>query len=173
MNLNNIDIKLKIRNNIQAVNLGFVLARRYKFKLIFATFIASLPIFIISTFLLYYLDNKFWGILLFWLFKPYYDRVILLNLSKLIFNNDCSYYDIYKSIFPAMKNGLFLNLTFFRFSSVRNVSLPIKLLEGLSGNDYSKRVKLISTQVSGAASGVMFILSIIELVIFINIIPGF
>lgn len=168
MNLSQIDILLKSRTNIQAINLGFVTARRYKGALLAASFIAILPVFIIASLLIIWFDAYIWGSLLLWWCKPFYDRVILDNASRLLFREPLTLASQIESLGRATKNGLWLNLTLYRFSPIRHVTLPIFLLEKLRGKDYQQRVKLVSKGSSSSATMGLIGLLHIEMVLYIN-----
>ncbi len=143
MNLSDIDIKLAERTNPQAINLGFVTARRYFPKLFCASLLASAPLLIVAVSISYFYQSFFWGSFLLWWGKPYVDRVILLNASRLLFREKIGWRDIVASLGGAFKHGLWLNLTFFRLSGARCLTLPIMVLEHLSGNEYGQRRKLL------------------------------
>lgn len=168
MNPEQIDIKLSARTNAQAVNLGFVTARRYALPLLMASAVATLPVLLLAVMLVVVFDAYFWASLLLWWCKPYYDRVILFNASRLVFRESIGFFDIVDSLGKAARNGLWLNLTFFRFSFTRSLNIPIQLLEGLSGREYSQRVKVIGKGSSSSASGLTIGLLHFDIVLYIN-----
>ncbi len=143
MNLSDIDIQLAERSAPQAVNLGFVTARRYFPQLFLAAVLASLPWLLLAGLVGYYYAAWLWAPLILWWGKPYIDRVILLNASRLLFREPVTLNDILASLGAAMRNGLWLNLTFYRLSPARCVTLPIRVLEGVQGRDYSTRRKVV------------------------------
>ncbi len=168
MNLNDIDIKLAVRSSPQAVNLGFVTARRYFWPLFFAGGLAMLPLLLIACLVTYFYEGFFWASLFLWWAKPYVDRVILLNASRLLFREHLSLNDMLTSLGQALKNGLWLNLTFYRLSLRRCLTLPIMLLEKLSGRDYGQRCKIISRNSGSAANSMTIGLLHIDWVLYIN-----
>lgn len=169
MNLNDIDIKLASRTNSQAINLGFVTARRYQKPLLMTSFLAVLPVFVIAVFLALWMDWYTFASLLLWWCKPYYDRVILYNASRLVFRQPIGFFEIVESLTKATKNGLWLHLTFYRFAPARSLTLPIKLLEGLWGKDYSQRVKVVCRGSSSSGTALTWGLWHIEAILYLNI----
>lgn len=169
MNLNNIDIVLAERTNPQAVNLGFVTARRYFWPLFLAGSFAMLPLLLIALLIAHFYEGFFWASLLLWWAKPYVDRVILLNASRLLFRERIGLTDIINSLGQALKNGLWLNLTFYRFSLQRCLNLPVMVLEELTGRDYSQRTKIIGRGSSSPASATTIGLLHVDWVLYLNV----
>ncbi len=152
MNLNDIDIKLAEYSNPQAINLGFVTARRYFPTLFLASLLATLPLLVVALLLAYFYNAFTWASLLLWWGKPYIDRVILLNASRLLFREPIGLNEILESMPQALKHGAWLHLTLFRFSPARCVTQPIKALEHLQGRDYSERRRIILRGTPSATS---------------------
>lgn len=169
MNLNDIDIELAERTNPQAVNLGFVTARRYFLPLFVASCLAVLPLLLLACLIAYYYQAFTLASLLLWWGKPYISRVILLNASRLLFREKIGASDMFASLRQALKDGLWLNLTFYRFSLARCLTLPIMLLEQLRGKDYRQRVKLVSRG-APSASAVTIGLLFFEWFLYLNVI---
>lgn len=153
MDLSQIDIQLEKRSNAEAVQLGFVIARRYFMSLAIASLLPMLPFILLGT-LLVLVGQPIWASILVWWLKPFYDRVILFNLSRLIFSEKRDFWQILASCKAVLGKGLWLNLSFFRFSPIRGVSMCIQLLEGLSGNAYRRRCNYIVMTIGGAATAV-------------------
>lgn len=167
MDLSRIDIKLQKRSNAEAAQLGFVLARRYFSTLAIASALPMLPFYLLGCALIF-LDYPVLASVLLWWMKPFYDRVILFNLSRLIFSEKRDFWQILASMRAAAKNGLWLNLTFFRFSPTRGVSLCLQVLEGLKGKDYSKRRNYILMTVGGGAAAIWLGLVLFEFFLSMN-----
>lgn len=168
MNLSQIDILLKARTNAQAINLGFVTARRYKIALLTASFLSILPFFVIAVMLTLWFDLYAWASLLLWWCKPFYDRVILDNASRLLFREPLTLPKQIESLGRACKNGLWLNLTLYRFSPIRHVTIPVFLLERLRGKDYQKRVKFVAKGSSSSATMSLIGFVHVEMVLYLN-----
>lgn len=171
MNLNEIDIELAERTNPQAVNLGFVTARRYFLPLFSASCLAILPLLLLACLIAYFYQAFTIASLLLWWGKPYISRVILLNASRLLFREKIGATEIFGSLKQALKDGLWLNLTFFRLSLARCLTLPIMVLEQLSGKEYRRRVKLISRG-APSTSAVTIGLLHFEWFLYLNVILG-
>lgn len=168
MNLNQIDIQLASRDGIQAINLGFVTARRYQWTLLMASFIAMLPVFLIAVLLTLWLDAFIGASLLIWWCKPYYDRVILYQASRLLFRESVRFTDVIRSLLPVCRHGLWMNLTLGRLSIMRSLTLPVYLLEQLTGRDYRHRVKSLSREAKSSASSATIGLFHLDAVLYIN-----
>ncbi len=169
MNLDKIDITLNQLTPAQAVNIGFITARRYYSKLFLSGLIAILPVFLLAVLSVIFFDaNALAGLLIWWL-KPFYDRVILLQGSRLLFRENVSLTDIIKSLKTALFNGLFANLTWRRFSFIRGLSLPVSLLEQQSGKTYRQRVKILGRKGQGTMSSVTIGLLHFDMFLYFNL----
>ncbi|MPV86939.1 hypothetical protein [Ostreibacterium oceani] len=169
MNFNQITIDLSARTDAQAANLGFVVARRYKGILLLAYGLAMLPFLLLSLLLLLTFEQNwvaFIALLIPWWFKPYYERVVLFNVSRLIFGQSIGAIELLTSFTQAAKNGLWLNLSLYRLSPSRSATMPVKLLEGLAGREYAERVKFL--RIGSPSTGLTIGLVHIEVLIYIN-----
>lgn len=167
MNLDKLDIELVERTPIQAINLGFVVARRYYKTLWLAALVAILPFYVLSIVLLWGLEWG-WAFLAVWFFKPLYDRVLLENLSQLILHQPKTFSAIVSSIRPACRHGLLASLTWHRFSTIRSVSLPIRLLEGQTGTPYRLRLQALTKSMTASPSGVIVLFLALEQAIVVS-----
>lgn len=169
MNLDKIDIVVNGKTATQAVNLGFITARRYYPTLLKAGFIAVTPFFLVATLIVLFFEHYLSASLLIWWGKPYYDRVILLQGSRLLFREQVSVSDIFRSLKTALTPGLVANLTWGRFSFIRGVSLPISQLEKQSGKAYRSRVNAIGQSSKSTMSSVTIGLLHFDMFLYINL----
>lgn len=169
MNLDKIDIHLNHLTPAQAVNLGFVTARRYYPTLFLSGVIAIAPVFLLAVLSVLLFDaNAIAGLLIWWA-KPFYDRVILLQGSRLLFRESVTMTDILKSLKTALSNGLFANLTWGRLSLIRGLSIPIALLEQQSGKTYRQRINILGRKGKSTMSSVTIGLLHFDMFLYINI----
>lgn len=167
MQLADMTTNIRLRKPYEAIDLGFTLARHY--------FLALLPswlsfLLIIALLLWTVIPFEYAGLasLVIWWLKPLYDRVILHNFSHYLFGQNLSAAELFKTL-PKLitQTGLFGALTWRRLSWSRSYNLPIWQLEGLRGEQRSKRQSLIYEQFESNAIFLTSICAATELVFII------
>lgn len=143
MNLNNISVNIRLRNPWEAMDLGFAMVQKW-WKSIY------LPLSIVTIFLavIFYAiipEDKIWLTgLLFWWFKPLYDRIVLFIVSQRLFGQHPTTWEVLKAIpFLIWNTGFFQTMTFRRFSLSRGFNLPIWQLEQLRGPERAQRQSVL------------------------------
>ncbi len=141
MNLENLTVEIRPRTPWEAVDLGFVVARRWYWRLCYLWMLSALPLlflFIIVASLLSDSTAK-WSLILFWLGKPLYEPPLLIWLSKAIFGTKQT---IRQTLREYRRNTTFsriCRIMLFRLSPSRSFIMPILLLEGLKGKKGRER----------------------------------
>ncbi len=141
MNLENVTVEIRPRTPWEAVDLGFIVARRWYWKLWYLWLISAIPllfIWIIIGSLLPQSTAK-WSLFLFWLSKPLYEPPLLLWLSRAIFGTQQSIRQTFREYRKDTSFGRLFRIFLFRFTPSRSFSIPVLLLEGLSGKQGRER----------------------------------
>ena len=152
-------IKVRARANKEALNLGFMVARRYGFSLL----LAILPLWAVAVALalaVWWLSGEpLWAVVVLWWLKPLYERPPLLRLSRLVFQEKTDFWREQRSAFAR---GIVAELTVLRLARLAApVRHALHLLEQVSGRDYRERRRFFSG--SGASNGLLFLLMLLEM----------
>ena len=170
MELNNIQIKPRLRSCWEAIDLGFILARHWYKPLFLSWAIPSFALLIPLTILFHFMDWVLWvpGLIVWWL-KPLWDSGPLQIGSRALFGEQVPVLQAIKGNWQFIKPDWLSWLTWRRFSPVRSIVLPVTGLERLSGKERSRRIGLL-TQGSGR-HGIWLTLSclLIEGIFFISV----
>jgi hypothetical protein len=87
-------------------------------------------------------DTWLWPLVVWWL-KPFYDRALLLVLSRAVFGQSVTAAEVLRAVPGFFKTGLMRALTWGRFDFARAFALPVWQLEGLKGKPRRHRVALL------------------------------
>lgn len=137
MDISKIVIDPRHRNHWSAIDLGFILARKWYKQLLQAWCMASLPLFLLL--LLLPKDLLWLSILIIWWLKPLWDRGPLLIASRELFSEQLPIKPLFFSYQQLLQPGLLHWLTIYRFSPGRSFLQPIHVLEKLSGKRFRER----------------------------------
>lgn len=162
MDLDKIIIALRPRTNEEAIDLGFALARRYYWSLLFIWLVGALPVAIIAYAVLW--DHKFWALLIVWWLKPWYERQQLYYLGLKLFDQPISLREAIKGYWARDRQNILWSLTFGRLSIARSFNAAVSLLEGLSGKSRKTRLQSLHRQ-GNSPELLLFMCSILELMI--------
>lgn len=139
MNLNNITANIRLRNNWEAIDLGFAMVQHW-WKSIYpplAILTVSIAVFL---YVIFPLDKLWIASLIFWWLKPLYDRLVLHIISNKLFNNEITTWQALSALPSLIWNtGFFQSMTFRRLSLSRGFNLPIWQLERLRGKQRAQR----------------------------------
>ncbi len=143
MNLNDISANIRLRNPWEAMDLGFAMVKKWWKSIYLPLIIVTLPI--AALFYVITPEDKLWiAGLLFWWFKPLYDRIVLFIISQQLFGQKQSTWSVLGNIPNLIWNtGFFQTMTFRRLSLSRGFNLPIWQLEQLRGSDRSQRQSVL------------------------------
>ena len=169
MNLNEIQANIRLRNPWEAVDLGFSMVQTWwksiYIPLTILTFGIAIPLFFIIP------KDSFWiTAVIFWWFKPLYDRLLLHIISHKLFNEELTSWQALKALPSLMWNtGFFQTMTFRRFSLSRGFNLPLWQLEQLRGKSRSSRQRLLHTASHSQAIWLTIGLWLIELILVLSL----
>lgn len=144
MKLDNIQAKIRSRNQWEAIDLGFVFARQWFFQLWLAWVILALPVFIVFHFIF---SDKIWlASLCLWWFKPLFEQPLLYIISRQLFAERVDFKYLLTHLFSIIKPQLLANLSWRRFSVQRSFNNPVSMLERLRGKQRTERLLLLHRQ---------------------------
>ena len=167
MRLEDVSAEIRPRTSWEAIDLGMAMVRRDYGFIMLAWACTVLPFCALLVFVLQAWPGL-WIFAIFW-FKPLYDRVPLIILSRSLFGNRLRLREILGSpkFFLRM---LFGDLTWRRFSPARSYLMPVGLLEGLSGNSRNTRVSVLNREANAHTTSLITACSCFEATIVIGLI---
>ena len=163
MDLDKITIAMRPRSNREAMDLGLKF-----FQNNWRTLYPPLLYFILPVFLLLNIlfSSHMWlVILVIWWLKPIYDRLILFVISRRLFSETPRTSQVLAALPGLLKKGLFWQLTFLRLSPHRSFTMPVWILEGLSGAPRRQRILVLNSRTSGYATWLHILCWQLELII--------
>jgi hypothetical protein len=92
-----------------------------------------------------------WTLLVLWILKPWLDRGTLFVLSRVVFGQSATLWDFLREWRGVHRRGLLAGLLWRRLSPMRSYTLPVFQLEGLRGEAYRARVRVLTRLGGGAA----------------------
>lgn len=146
MNLDRITVKIRPRNQWEAIDMGFVVARDWFMKLWLLWLASALPFFIAVILLCFILPGSTlkWSLILFWFCKPLYEPPLLFWTSRALFGEQLTTRQTIKEIKRNTSFKRIITVCLSRFSLVRSFTLPVLILEGLVGKERQNRASLLS-----------------------------
>ncbi len=143
MKLESLILEVRPRTPWESMDLAIRLVANY-WKILFSSWLVCiLPIAIIIHLIL--LENfPNWSVIVFWWFKPLYDRVPLFVISRVIFSEKTTLKDVFNAIPGFFNWSLLASLTWRRFDTGRSLWLPLVQLEKLKGKRLSERKQSLS-----------------------------
>jgi len=163
MDLSRLKIDPRLRTPWQAIDLGFVMARRWWLPLALSWAIPCLTLFVIvSAILPGYPSICF---IVVWWFKPLWDRLPIMLASRALFSEPLDVKALLRQTFSIFKRDWFSSLTWRRLSPTRSFDIPVGLLEGLRGRDRSRRLGVLHQSSESAAIALTLVCSSIEYIL--------
>lgn len=163
MDLSRIKIEPRLRTPWQAIDLGFVMARRWWLPLALSWAIPSLVLFVIvSAIFPGYPSACFIAV---WWFKPLWDRLPIMLASRALFSEPLDVKALLRQTFSIYKRDWFSSLTWRRLSPTRSFDIPVGVLEGLRGGDRSRRLSVLHQSSESAAIALTLVCSSIEYIL--------
>jgi uncharacterized protein DUF4129 len=161
-----ITVAVRPRGSLEAVDLGFQLARA-NFAALFGAH-AAVVISIAAALGLAFPGRLALVSALVWWLKPLYDRVALFVLSVALLGRAPRFAETLAEL-PRLffRSGLLASLTWLRLSPTRSFHAPVLQLEGLRGSARWRRSRVLSGRESSTAIALMAVCSTFELMIFL------
>lgn len=149
MQLDQLIIETRVRSGWSAIDLGLVLARSFWLRSVCLYLLLALPVYGLTR--LVSADWYFLPYIVLWWMKPLFERPILFLLSRELFAESMSFWQVLCNTSLWLKPGLFWILTLRRFSFSRSMYAPIILLERPDSKAYSKRASILGGKFSSEA----------------------
>ncbi len=169
MSPDNINTNIRLRSVWEAVDLGFAMVQEWwqslYLPLAILTFGIAIPLF-------YFMPTEhYWlAAIIFWWFKPLYDRLLLHIISHRMFNDEISTKQALQALPSLIWNtGFFQSITFRRLSLSRGFNLPIWQLEQLRGAPRSDRQNVLHIAAHSQAVWLTIGLWLVELILFLSL----
>lgn len=148
MQLDRIAVALRPRNEWEALDLGFRMAREW-WRPIWGVWLAVyLPV---AAILLLAFENKLYAWLVLWWLKPLFDRAVLHAASRAVFGDECGVVATLKAAREWLRPGLIGALTFGRIDTARSFTIPVSTLEKQTGPAARKRRAALGARARGKA----------------------
>lgn len=160
MNIDKLNVKLRRRGLWEAVDLGFLLARKHFWPLLLTWLVGALPVAIVFGAIFY--KSPLWMVFCVWLFKPLYENVMLNRLSRMIFGQYAPLKPVIKSYIAANKGRFFYALIISRLTLNRSFAAPVSLLEGQKGKPRKLRLTQLSMSMQNVTQFMTILLFLIE-----------
>ena len=142
MDLSNLQIALRPRNNWEAFDLGRTLIKGNLGDVYRPWLYLTLPYALIIFGVFH--QSPFLGFFVFWFFLPVFERSVIYVLSRAVFGEKPSCKEVIKAFPTEMKKGFFSLHIGWRLSLARSFMMPVWQLEGLKGKARAKRMKVLS-----------------------------
>src|SRR5262249_2031914 len=148
---------LRVRSGLEAVDLGFAMARAW-WRPLAATWAALvLPLGVGIVVLLR--DHPAWSIALLWWLRPAFARVPLHVLGQALFGRRASVGATARALPQLLRSGLATSLVSHRFLPARTFYQPVLQLEGLRGAARSARCRMLGRRDTGAAAWLALVIA--------------
>ncbi|KPN17522.1 hypothetical protein AO715_00310 [Xanthomonas sp. Mitacek01] len=151
MRVETVQVELRPRSAWEAMELGNALVRRHARAIWLPSLLLGLPVFVLLNALGWAIDQLWLAALLLWWIKPAFDRVPMFVLSRAVFGAAPGFRATAAAQLQWGWRPLIGHLTWRRFSPWRAVTLPVDLLEGLSGPPLAQRRRLVADGIGGHA----------------------
>ncbi|MDM3871366.1 DUF4129 domain-containing protein [Porticoccus sp. W117] len=148
MQIDKISARLRLRNNWEAIDLGFSLARQWFLRL---WLLWLVPATIVTALSLSLIDSVLLALVVAWWLQPLYERPLLHFLSRALFGEYPSVRRELRHYWQLVKPQLLVTILWRRFHPGRSFVEPVALLEGLKGKARSQRLSVLGLGTSGTA----------------------
>jgi hypothetical protein len=140
------EIEIRPRTQWEAADLGCLMARRWFAPLLASWFVTALPVFALAVLMTGF--RPVLALLVFWWFKPLYERLPLSILSQVIFGGvQAPAGDWRRILLPQLG----ATLSYRRLSLTRSFDAPVAVLEQLSGPARARRLAVLHRDAGGPA----------------------
>ena len=163
MDLDKLQIKANVRSGWQALDLGFLMARRWWRSLFLAGAIPPLLLFI--PLLLIFYEQPYWAVFIIWWLKPFWERLPLYLASRSIFAEDSFESTVFLQFKKLFRIDFLPWLLWRRLSFYRAFDMPVSVLEELKGKPRGRRLRVLHGKHTDTALANQFVCFCSELIL--------
>jgi len=139
----------RTRTAMEAVDLGLSLLQAHG-REVAAVWGLQMAV-LLGLLLPFFFRAPLWSLLVIWWLKPWLDRGVLFVLSRVVFGQSATIWDLLREWRGVHRTGLVAGLLWRRLSLVRSFVLPVSQLEGQRGGAYHARARVLTRQGGGTA----------------------
>ncbi len=143
MQIDNAAIVLRPRGHWEAMDMGFLFARRHFLSLWLLWCVTATPVFVLLNICL--INYPEYVTLVFWWLKPLFEMLLVAWLGEALFNNPPTVIEQIKQFPNVVKQGIVSQLTWRRFSLSRSFNMPVIVLERSEGSELNQRLTTLQT----------------------------
>jgi hypothetical protein len=143
MQIDKAAIVLRPRGHWEAMDMGFLFARRHFLSLWLLWCATATPVFVLLHICL--INYPEYVTLVFWWLKPLFEVLLVAWLGEALFNNPPTVIEQLKQFPGIVKQGFFSQLTWRRFSMSRSFNMPVIVLEHSHGSQLNQRLTTLQT----------------------------
>lgn len=165
MELSKFQAVAKKRSGWASIDLGFVMAQAWFFKL-WLLWLLPAALCLVFFSIIFSSQPMYAGLIAWWL-KPIWERPLLHVASRQIFGETLSFPQAFRSVLSSNKKDWFWWFTLRRLFPTRAYIMPVTVLEGLSGKARSQRVSLLTRKLSSPAAWLT--IGAVHIEVFINL----
>jgi hypothetical protein len=148
MHVEDIAVQVRPRQDWEAVDLGFGMARQW-WRQVWAPFVlVTLSLATLLHVLL--LDRPWLAALIVWWLKPLLDRIPLFVLSRALFGAAPSVGETLRALPGLLRWHVFKALTLYRLDPSRSFNLPVWQLENIAGKARAERLRVLHRTTAAA-----------------------
>ncbi|WGL15590.1 DUF4129 domain-containing protein [Microbulbifer bruguierae] len=150
MNLDQLAVNARLRTGWESVDLGILLAQQHWLQMATLWLIPALPFF--ALWMLLFPDTPNLAILALWWFKPLFERLPLLVVSRQLFGERISIPGALGLMRRANGRDWFAWLSWRRLSFTRAFDMPVTVLENAGGKARTARLGVLHRKTASTAS---------------------
>jgi hypothetical protein len=148
-----VQVALRRREGLEAVDLGFVLARA-AFRPLLTSWLGIVVPFAVLI-IAGLREHPFWAVFLLWWLRPVFGRVPLHVLSRTLFSEPTGLLDTLRALPQLARSGIGTSLFLQRLSPNRSMLLPALQLEGLRGRARRARCAVLARRDFAASAALL------------------
>jgi hypothetical protein len=168
MRLDSISVAVRERHPWEAMDLGFAMVRSWAGGIYCAWIAFVWPIALLLH--LVFGESLWAATLVFWWFKPLFDRVPLAALSRAFFGETPGARQALRGYSEVWSRGFVASLTWRRLSPWRSYVMPVDQLEKLRGTARRQRMEVLTLEGLDAAIWLTAVSGLLELAVWLALI---
>ncbi|MAR91254.1 MAG: DUF4129 domain-containing protein [Pseudomonadota bacterium] len=141
MDLDKISVEVRPRNPYEAMDLGFVMARRWLRPLLLLWLVPALPLMGLSY--LVFHQQPLWALLFVWWLKPLLESIQLSYIAERLFDEQVDWRGHLRRAHRIALHQWFAKLVTQRLAFSRSFNMPVGELEGLAGTQRNQRLNTL------------------------------